>query len=39
VGDEAKPLLEESVEIAERYGHLVAAERARERLAASTGQP
>jgi class 3 adenylate cyclase/tetratricopeptide (TPR) repeat protein len=33
-GDEAKALLEESIEIAERYGHLVAAERARERLAA-----
>jgi len=33
-GDEAKALLQESVEIAERYGHLVAAERARERLAA-----
>ena len=33
-GDEAKVLLEESVEIAERYGHLVAAERARDRLAA-----
>jgi class 3 adenylate cyclase/tetratricopeptide (TPR) repeat protein len=33
-GDEAKALLEESVEIAERYGHLVAAQRARERLAA-----
>ncbi len=33
-GDEAKALLHESVEIAERYGHLVAAERARERLAA-----
>jgi class 3 adenylate cyclase/tetratricopeptide (TPR) repeat protein len=33
-GDEAKALLEESVEIAERYGHLVAAERTRERLAA-----
>jgi class 3 adenylate cyclase/tetratricopeptide (TPR) repeat protein len=32
--DEAKALLEESVKIAERYGHLVAAERARERLAA-----
>jgi class 3 adenylate cyclase/tetratricopeptide (TPR) repeat protein len=32
--DEAKALLEESIEIAERYGHLVAAERARERLAA-----
>jgi tetratricopeptide (TPR) repeat protein len=31
--DEAKLLLEESVEIAERYGHLVAAQRARERLA------
>jgi len=33
-GDEAKVLLEESVEIAERHGHLVAARRARERLAA-----
>jgi len=33
-GDEAKTLLEESIEIAERYGHLVAAERARKRLAA-----
>jgi tetratricopeptide (TPR) repeat protein len=33
-GEEAKALLEESVEIAGRYGHLVAAERARERLAA-----
>jgi class 3 adenylate cyclase/tetratricopeptide (TPR) repeat protein len=33
-GDEAKALLQESVEIAERYGHVVAAERARERLAA-----
>ena len=33
-GDEAKALLQESVEIAERYGHLVAAERARERLTA-----
>jgi ATP/maltotriose-dependent transcriptional regulator MalT len=33
-GDEAKALLEESVEIAERYGHLVAARWARERLAA-----
>jgi class 3 adenylate cyclase/tetratricopeptide (TPR) repeat protein len=33
-GDESKALLEESVEIAERYGHLVAAERARDRLAA-----
>jgi hypothetical protein len=32
--DEAKALLEESVEIAERYGHLVAAQRARDRLAA-----
>jgi class 3 adenylate cyclase/tetratricopeptide (TPR) repeat protein len=32
-GDEAKALLEESVEIADRYGHLVAAERARARLA------
>jgi hypothetical protein len=31
-GDEAKALLEESVEIAERYGHLVAAQRARKRL-------
>jgi class 3 adenylate cyclase/tetratricopeptide (TPR) repeat protein len=31
-GDEAKALLEESVEIAERHGHLVAAKRARERL-------
>ena len=31
--DEAKALLEESVKIAGRYGHLVAAERARERLA------
>jgi class 3 adenylate cyclase/tetratricopeptide (TPR) repeat protein len=30
--DEAKALLEESVEIAERYGHLVAGERARDRL-------
>jgi hypothetical protein len=33
--DEARALLEESVGIAERYGHLVAAKRARERLAAS----
>jgi tetratricopeptide (TPR) repeat protein len=33
-GEEAKALLEESIEIAERYGHLVAAEKARERLAA-----
>jgi class 3 adenylate cyclase/tetratricopeptide (TPR) repeat protein len=33
-GDEAKALLEESIEIAERYGHLVAARRARDRLAA-----
>jgi hypothetical protein len=32
--DEAKALLEESVEIAEQYGHLVAAQRARDRLAA-----
>jgi len=32
--DEAKLLLEESVEIAERYGHLVAAKRARDRLVA-----
>jgi tetratricopeptide (TPR) repeat protein len=32
--DEARALLEESIEIAERYGHLVAAERARKRLAA-----
>jgi tetratricopeptide (TPR) repeat protein len=32
--DEARALLEESVGIAERYGHLVAAKRARERLAA-----
>jgi class 3 adenylate cyclase/tetratricopeptide (TPR) repeat protein len=32
-GDEAKALLEESVEIAERYGHLVAAQRVRSRLA------
>jgi tetratricopeptide (TPR) repeat protein len=31
---EAKALLEESVEIAERYGHLVAAKRARDSLAA-----
>jgi tetratricopeptide (TPR) repeat protein len=31
--DEARALLEESIEIAERYGHLVAAERARKRLA------
>jgi tetratricopeptide (TPR) repeat protein len=31
-GDEANALLEESIEIAERYGHLVTAERARERL-------
>jgi tetratricopeptide (TPR) repeat protein len=31
-GDEAKALLEEGVEIAERHGHLVAAERARDRL-------
>jgi len=27
-------MLQESVDIAERYGHLVAAQRARERLAA-----
>jgi tetratricopeptide (TPR) repeat protein len=33
-GDEANALLEESIEIAERYGHLVTAQRARERLAA-----
>jgi class 3 adenylate cyclase/tetratricopeptide (TPR) repeat protein len=33
--DEARALLDESVGIAERYGHLVAAKRARERLAAS----
>jgi class 3 adenylate cyclase/tetratricopeptide (TPR) repeat protein len=33
LSDEAKALLEESIEIAERYGHLVAAQRARERLA------
>jgi tetratricopeptide (TPR) repeat protein len=32
-GVEARALLEESVEIAERYGHLVAAQRARDRLA------
>jgi tetratricopeptide (TPR) repeat protein len=32
-GDEAKALLAESVEIAERYGHLVAAQQARNRLA------
>ena len=32
--DEAKALLEESIEIAERYGHQVAAERAREWRAA-----
>jgi class 3 adenylate cyclase/tetratricopeptide (TPR) repeat protein len=32
--DEARALLEESVEIAERHGHVVEAERARERLAA-----
>jgi class 3 adenylate cyclase/tetratricopeptide (TPR) repeat protein len=32
--DEARTLLEESVEIAERHGHVVEAERARERLAA-----
>ncbi len=31
-GDRARALLEESVEIAERYGHLVAAQTARERL-------
>ena len=31
--DEAKSLLQESVELAERYGHVVAAQRARERLA------
>jgi hypothetical protein len=30
--DEAKALLDESVEIADRYGHLVAAEKARKRL-------
>jgi class 3 adenylate cyclase/tetratricopeptide (TPR) repeat protein len=34
--DEAQALLEESVAIAERHGHLVAAQRARERLAALT---
>jgi class 3 adenylate cyclase/tetratricopeptide (TPR) repeat protein len=33
-GDEAKALLQESVEIAERYGHLVAAQQARDLLAA-----
>ena len=33
LSDEAKALLEESIETAERYGHLVAAERARHRLA------
>ncbi len=32
--DEAKTLLGESIEFAERYGHLVAAQRARDRLAA-----
>jgi class 3 adenylate cyclase/tetratricopeptide (TPR) repeat protein len=32
--DEAQTLLEESVELADRYGHVVAAQRARERLAA-----
>jgi tetratricopeptide (TPR) repeat protein len=32
--DEARALLEESIEIAERYGHLVAADRARKRLTA-----
>jgi tetratricopeptide (TPR) repeat protein len=32
--DEARALLEESIEIAERYEHLVAARRARERLSA-----
>jgi class 3 adenylate cyclase/tetratricopeptide (TPR) repeat protein len=31
--DDGRKLLEESVEIAERYGHLVAAQRARDRLA------
>jgi class 3 adenylate cyclase/tetratricopeptide (TPR) repeat protein len=30
--DEARSLLEESVQIADRYGHVVAAERAREQL-------
>ena len=39
LSDEAKALLEESIEIAERYGHLVAAQRARERLAAGTDRP
>jgi len=34
LSDKAKALLEESIEIAERYGHLVAAQRARDRLAA-----
>jgi tetratricopeptide (TPR) repeat protein len=34
LSDEAKALLEESIEIAEWYGHLVAAQRARDRLAA-----
>jgi tetratricopeptide (TPR) repeat protein len=37
-GDEARALLKENVEIAERYGHLVAAERARKRLATLTGE-
>jgi class 3 adenylate cyclase/tetratricopeptide (TPR) repeat protein len=32
--DEAKTLLEESVQLADRYEHVVAAQRARERLAA-----
>jgi ATP/maltotriose-dependent transcriptional regulator MalT len=36
-GDEARALLEESIEIAERYGHLVAAERARKRLEGAFG--
>ena len=34
--DEAKALWEESVELAERYGHVVLAQRARERLATLT---
>jgi hypothetical protein len=38
-GDEAKASMEESVENAERYGHLVAAEKARDRLAAARDQP
>ncbi|TML97613.1 MAG: zinc-ribbon domain-containing protein [Actinobacteria bacterium] len=33
-GDKAEALLQESVELAERYGHVMAARQARERLAA-----